>query len=135
MIHTHPPRRSARLMAYAALAILSACADASGLLGPEALQGVEGVVLLGPLCPVVSEANPCPDQPYQAVIDILDHQRRFVGHVRSGEDGRFRAGLQPGAYILRPKSGNPFPRGEEEDLEVEEGVYTSVTVHFDTGIR
>lgn len=122
-------------MACAALAILSACVGASGLLGPEALQGVEGVVLLGPLCPVVSENDPCPDRPYQAQIDILDHQRRFVGHVRSGEDGHFRAGLQPGRYVLRPKSGNPLPRGEETEVEVVEGVYTSVTVHFDTGIR
>jgi len=111
------------------------CADAPGLLGPDALQGVDGLVLLGPLCPVASESDPCPDSPYQAQIDILDHQRRFVGRVQSGEDGRFRAGLRPGNYVLRPKSGNPFPRGGEESVEVVEGLYTSVTIHFDTGIR
>ena len=87
------------------------------------------------MCPVASIEDPCPDLPYQAQIDILDHRRRFVGRIQSGEDGRFKAGLQPGVYLLSPRSGNPLPRGEEVEVVVEEGAYTSVTVHYDTGIR
>jgi hypothetical protein len=135
----HPVRRRARLLPVLGLGLFApivlACADAPDLMGPDALQGVEGIVLLGPLCPVVSEDHPCPDSPYQAQIDILDHQRRLVGRIHSGADGRFRAGLRPGNYTLRPKSGNPFPRGEEASIEVVAGLYTTVIVHFDTGIR
>lgn len=135
MTRSHRLRQAVRLAAFIALASASGCAGAAELLGPEALQGVDGLVLLGPLCPIASENDPCPDRPYQAQIDILDRQRRFIGRILSGEDGRFRAGLRPGSYVLRPRSGNPFPRGEEEVVGVVEGLYTSVEIHFDTGIR
>jgi hypothetical protein len=58
-----------------------------------------------------------------------------VGRIRSAEDGRFRIGLRPGSYLLHPESGNPFPVAGEVEVEVKEGVYTEVTIHFDTGIR
>jgi len=105
------------------------------LLGPEAAQGIEGIVLLGPQCPVESLENPCPDLPYQALIDVRDRNGNRVTRIRSGEDGRFRVGLRPGLYILDPESGDPFPVAGEQEVRVEEGVYTEVTVSFDTGIR
>jgi len=114
---------------------LGGCADGPGLLGPDAAQGIDGTVLLGPICPVISEENPCPDRPYEAWIVILDHRRRKVGRISSYTDGRFRVGLEPGTYILDPESGDPYPVGEEEVVEVAEGVYSSVTLYFDSGIR
>lgn len=112
-----------------------ACGGSSRLLGPDAPQGVEGLVLLGPMCPVASEENPCPDEPYEARIDVLDAHGRVLGRTRSGSDGRFRVGLEPGIYTLWPESGDPLPRAGEEEVEVEEGVFTFVTIRFDTGIR
>jgi len=105
------------------------------LLGPEAAQGIEGIVLLGPLCPVESLENACPDLPYQAWIDVRNRNGDRVTRVRSGEDGRFRVGLHPGLYLLDPESGDPFPVAGEQEVRVEDGVYTEVTVSFDTGIR
>lgn len=131
-------RRVGRMLASVgcaiALSVSCACA-ASDLLGPDALQGIEGIALLGPLCPVVSEADPCPDRPYQANIEIRTAGDRHVTSVRSGEDGRFRVGLKPGRYRLVPERGNPFPTASDQAVDVLEGVYTQVTVGFDTGIR
>jgi hypothetical protein len=124
-----------RVATLAATLSIAACADARGLLGPEASQGIAGLVMLGPLCPVVSVDDPCPDRPYQATIEIRDDRGRSLGEVRSGEDGRFRVGLEPGAYRLHPRSGDPLPWAPDYDVVVRTDAYEEVTISFDTGIR
>ena len=116
------------------LILLTACGSAD-LLGPSALQGIDGIVLLGPQCPVQGPGNVCPDRPYQAWIDVRGSGGGRVTRVRSGEDGRFRVGLRPGRYVLEPESGSPFPTASEQEVDVEDGVYAEVIVSFDTGIR
>ncbi len=116
------------------LLVLTACSSGDAL-GPNAAQGIEGLALLGPQCPVETLEDPCPDLPHQARIDVLTAEGAFVTRVQSGDDGRFRVGVHPGSYILDPESGNPFPIAGEIDVEVKEGVFTQVTVNFDTGIR
>lgn len=121
---------------WVGLAILmTAGCQGSDLLGDDAPQGVDGLVLAGPQCPVASPSNPCPDLPHQTSIAILNQNGALVTRVSSGEDGRFVVGLKPGAYILLPRNGNPFPTANEVAVEVSEGVYTPVTINFDTGIR
>ncbi|HSG10112.1 MAG TPA: hypothetical protein VLA36_17265 [Longimicrobiales bacterium] len=127
------PSRRAWTLACVTLA-LAAC-DSSSLLGPDAAQGVEGLVLLGPQCPVATPDEPCPDLPYAASIVILDRRQDFVTIVESGADGTFRVGLEPGLYILVPEQGDPFPSAKEQVVEIREGVWSSVTIHYDTGIR
>lgn len=117
------------------LVALSLGCGSSDLLGPEALQGIDGMVLLGPQCPVMSLENPCPDLPYQAWIVIRRPTGGVVTRVRSEADGHFRVGLRPGRYVLDPESGDPFPVATEQEATVVEGVYTEVVVSFDTGIR
>ena len=117
-----------------ALIGLAACVP-SDLLGPDATQGIEGIALLGPLCPVQSEQDPCPDRPYQAWVTVRDSGGRFVTRFPTGQDGRFRVGLRPGRYTLDPESGDPFPVASEQDVDVVERVYTEVVISFDTGIR
>jgi hypothetical protein len=117
------------------LVALSLACGSSDLLGPESLQGIDGMVLLGPQCPVMSLENPCPDLPYQAWITVRRTTGGVVTRVRSGEDGHFRVGLRPGQYVLDPESGDPFPVATEQEATVVEGVYTDVVVSFDTGIR
>lgn len=117
----------------AALA-LTAC-DGTRLLGPDAAQGIEGLVLIGPLCPVATPDNPCPDQPYQASIDVLDRGQNLVTRIESGSDGTFRVGLEPGLYILVPERGDPLPEAAEKVVDVQAGVWSPVTINFDTGIR
>jgi len=113
---------------------LGAC-GASDLLGPEAEQGIEGTVLLGPQCPVQTLDDPCPDIPYPAWIQVRRQDGSTVTRIRAGEDGRFRVGLRPGAYVLHPESGDPFPVSGDLEADVDKGVYTEVTINFDTGIR
>ncbi len=115
------------------LALLGCASDL--LLGPDAAQGIDGLVLLGPLCPVVTEENPCPDRPYAATIEVRDGGGATVTTVRSGEDGRFRIGLEPGHYRLVPESGDPLPRAGPMDIDVPAGTWVQVTVGYDTGIR
>ena len=79
--------------------------------------------------------HPCPDLPYQAFIQVRRPWGGTVTRTRSGVDGRFRVGLPPGRYVLHPESGNPFPVAGEVDVEVQRGIYTEVTLTFDSGIR
>ena len=114
---------------------LAAACGSDDLLGPDAPQGIDGLVLIGPQCPVQSEENPCPDLPYEATVDVRTQAGDLVTRVRSGSDGTFRIGLRAGSYRLVPESGDPFPVAQEQTVEVEAGIYASVTILFDTGIR
>lgn len=118
-----------------AFLLLAAACESEALLGPDAPQGIDGLALIGPQCPVQSLENPCPDLPYQAWIKVRTEAGRFITRIQSDEDGRFRVGLRAGSYVLDPESGNPFPVASEIEVEVEEEVFTQVTVSFDTGIR
>ena len=130
------PRTGIQWPLLGAVLILAAAACGSDdLLGPDALQGIEGTVLIGPQCPVQSLENPCPDLPYEASIEIRVRGGGSVTHVRSGADGTFRVGLRPGFYSLRPEEGDPFPTAQPQDVEVVRGAYSEVTINFDTGIR
>lgn len=131
MSDERPPQRW--LIVLLPLLVL-ACAT-SDLLGPEAAQGIEGTVLLGPQCPVQHQDDPCPDRPYQARIEIHRAGGGFVTRIRSDESGRFRVGLRPGGYVLHPESGDPFPWASRQEVTVVPNVFTEVAIHFDTGIR
>ncbi len=41
-----------------------------GQQAPPLTSGIEGQVLIGPMCPVLREGTPCPDQPSQATIAL-----------------------------------------------------------------
>lgn len=125
-------RRSVVVLALCAC-VFAACG--SELFGPEALQGIEGIALRGPVCPVQRPNDPaCAPRPHEADVVVLS-ESRFVTSFRTGEDGRFRVGLPPGTYLLVPEAGDPFPVATDEEVEVAAGVYTEVTLSFDTGIR
>lgn len=79
--------------------------------------------------------SPCPDRPYRARIEIRDPKGRLVESFISGEDGRFRIDLAPGAYTLVPQNGNPLPQAQPVAVRVREGSYTHVEIGYDSGIR
>lgn len=116
------------------LGLVAACGG-SPLLGPDADQGIDGTVLIGPQCPVQSPDNPCPDEPYQATIHILDRGQHEVTTVHSDAQGHFRVGLEPGLYVLSPENGDPYPAATEQAVNVGKGIWSSVTIAYDTGIR
>ena len=125
--------RLTRLCMAAGLVVAS-CAE-SDLLTPGAEQGIDGMVTIGPMCPVQTLDDPCPDAPYQAWIDVRTAVGAHVTRLRSGEDGTFRVGLRPGRYVLDPEADGRLPMAAEQTVDVALGEYTDVLISYDSGIR
>ncbi len=122
-------------------ALLTANAANSGVGEPLDIpdSGIEGEVLIGPMCPTVRPDRPCPDKPFEASIEIQDQDNQG-DHltVRSRKDGRFRVKLSVGKYRLTPLSPNPGapPHAPPpQSVMVESGNHTHVTIRYDSGIR
>jgi hypothetical protein len=98
-------------------------------------SGVEGQVLIGPMCPVVQAGQPCPDQPYQATLTVNSRDGTRLTQVQADSQGHFRIQLKPGDYVLHPESRNTLPFAAEQALHVEAGRFTRLTVSYDSGIR
>jgi hypothetical protein len=98
-------------------------------------SGIEGQVLIGPMCPVVQEGQECPDQPYQADLMVTSPTGRVIVRFRTEEDGRFRVPLAPGDYILQPESQNALPFASEQPFTVLPGQFTQIILTYDSGIR
>jgi hypothetical protein len=100
-------------------------------------SGIEGTALEGPMCPgpIPVGINPCPDQPYQAMIIILNSEQIEVAKTKSDKNGFFTIPLNPGTYTIHPHSGKPFPIARDQTVEVNAGQYTQVTIQYDTGMR
>jgi hypothetical protein len=99
--------------------------------------GIEGQVLIGPICPVVKSGQECPDQPYQATLMILTSGGRKVTQFTTDANGRFRLPLAPGSFILRPQTpdNQPMPSASEQTFSVVEGQFTRLKISYDSGIR
>ena len=108
------------------------------LLSPEEGQsGIKGQVLIGPNCPgPIREGDTnCADKAYQATITVLDSSGQQVTQFQSDSEGNFQVILPPGTYLLKPEMGDPLPRADEQTVEVLEGQFTPVAIHYDTGMR
>jgi hypothetical protein len=118
-------------LSVVAILLLASCARA----GAGGSSGIEGRVLLGPQCPVVSEASPCPDEPVATRVHVQTLQGEEVAVVESGRDGRFRVALAPGQYVLVAEvtSGAMFAKPVDVTIPVRE--FVQVNVLLDTGIR
>lgn len=103
---------------------------------PTAASGIAGTVLIGPMCPVVTVDDPCPDRPYAATLVIRDDQGPDLCTTQSGADGLFRVGLPPGLYEIVPSNGVAgLPYASPLPVMVEADQYTDVLVSYDSGIR
>ncbi len=122
------------LLLLAALALIAAQCDGNGSPPPS---GIEGLVTIGPTCPVERIDTPCADKPYQATIVVKDASGGEVTRVESGQDGRFTVALAPGTYMVAPQSPNQasYPFAKEQQVEVRAGAFTQVSIQFDSGIR
>jgi hypothetical protein len=98
-------------------------------------SGIEGQVLLGPMCPVVQEGQACPHQPYQATLTVFSPNGLQIAQFQSDEQGRFRVALVPGEYILHPESPDGVAFASDQTFMVETGRYTQIIIHYDSGIR
>ena len=98
-------------------------------------SGIEGQTLLGPGCPVVNVDNPCPDKPYQAKITVTSLEGGMITQFQSDENGHFRIVLAAGDYILHPETDGRYPFAADQQVKVEAGKFTAVTITFYSGIR
>jgi hypothetical protein len=120
-----------RLVLLAAVILGAGCARA----GAGGDSGIEGRVLLGPQCPVVSEATPCPDEPVATQVVVMSRDGEEVARGRSGSDGRFRIALDPGSYVVQAMVAGNALFAKPVDVTVTSGQYVNVIVPLDTGIR
>jgi hypothetical protein len=124
--------RRLRLSFVPILLLVAACASTAT---PPPNTGIEGQVLIGPMCPVVQLGTPCPDQPYQATITVKDIRGEQVARIETDAQGQFKLPLAPGDYTLVPESPDGFTRAAERPVTVTAGQFTRVTITYDSGIR
>jgi len=105
-------------------------------------SGVQGVVLLGPTCPVMRDPpDPqCADKPYATAIAVyrgvaqLNSVSPFlIGN--SDATGEFKFSLPPGSYTLVATGGTTLPRCAPVQATVQASGYTTSNISCDTGIR
>ena len=104
---------------------------------PDSSSGIYGRVTIGPMCPVVRIGEACPDQPYQATLNIVTASGDKVAHILTNANGNFRISLTPGDYILQPRTpqNKPMPIAREQQFSVTAGRFTELLVTYDSGIR
>jgi hypothetical protein len=130
-----------RVLGAGLLLAVSACggtADRGPGDGTDGSSGVTGVTDVDVGCPPAPDAGSCPRRPLAAQLRFVrqDHSRPDVV-VRTGEDGTFTVDLPPGRYDVVPDNttGAPYPRAGPTAVEVRQGVVTTLTVAFDSGVR
>ncbi len=123
------------LVAAAVVTLLLACRQDDA---PPLTSGIEGQVLIGPICPVMREDAPCPDQPFQATIAVWNAERsQKAATFTTDEDGRFRVSLAPGEYYIEPQPPNPGapPTPIPQTVTVPPDRFVQITIEYDSGIR
>ena len=111
--------------------LLTACLQSSESLD----SGIEGTVTIGPMCPVMQDDVPCPDQPYQATLTVLTTNGKKVTQFQTDETGRFRVDLAPGDYVLHPESPNRLSFAADIPFTVNEHKFMQLEISYDSGIR
>jgi hypothetical protein len=126
-----------RVLAFlaVAVAVLVGCRGHSA--GQAAGQGVSGVVLAGPTCPVETLESPCPPKPVPSIsVQVLSTSGEVVDTTTTDGNGRFSVALDPGTYEVRATPGQQaFMSARPVDVTVRRGAFANVTIRADTGIR
>lgn len=98
-------------------------------------SGIEGQVLIGPMCPIAQPGQGCPDQPYQATLTVNNPNGGMIIQVHTDGQGHFSVPLAPGEYVLHPESPNGIAFAADQLIVVGTGQYAQITVNYDSGIR
>ena len=102
-------------------------------------SGAEGVVTLGPTCPVMREGDiSCADRPYATIIQVIS-----VGSLKSSpftttesdKEGKYKIILPPGEYALQPVGGSVMPKCDTKNIIIEPSKIIKVDLSCDSGIR
>src|SRR5207237_5027505 len=98
-----------RVMLSIAIALaIAACGTPAAQPG----TGIQGMVQIGPTCPVERINSPCPPHPLAATVVVRDAAGAELARFTSGADGRFKVNLRPGTYGLTGLTigSSPMPR-------------------------
>ena len=100
-------------------------------------QGIRGIVLLGPHCPVVQEGVPCPDTPFRTDLVVTTPDgARIIKKFSSDVNGMFAVLLPQGEYAITSPGGMTLPYcNTQETVIVYEEELTETIVYCETGIR
>jgi hypothetical protein len=124
------------LVILSAAGLLAACASTAGS-ASHSDSGVRGQALVDAGCPPARGSTTCPDRAITARLTITTRAGKAVTNAATDAEGRFRVPLAPGQYLLHAinTTGSPVPAAGSVEFTVTDGSYTTVTVHFDSGIR
>ncbi|HZD79152.1 MAG TPA: carboxypeptidase-like regulatory domain-containing protein [Actinomycetota bacterium] len=105
--------------------------------GTTPTTGIRGVVLLGPVCPIVSAESPCPPRPLaDTTVEVRNDRGQVVATAVTDARGRFGVQVPPGRYQVRAEPDGAGPRiGHLVSVTVPEGGSAQVKVPVDSGIR
>jgi hypothetical protein len=130
------------LSILALLLMLAACNTTDGSTqqqnGTTVKSGIEGTVMIGPSCPVQRINDPsCDDRPYQGIIHVNTSNGVWVKQFQADQQGKFKIELEPGKYTIDPQTpmDNILPRASSQDVTVVSGVFTTVNIQYDSGLR
>ena len=127
-----------RLLGLLLLAALLSSSCGIGTRGGEAgeIGTVQGRVLLGPTCPVQTEASPCPDEPLAGVTVQAVEGDVVVATAESDAQGRFSMDLVPRTYLVQAvPEDDPARTAKPIEVTVVAGETVEVDVPVDSGIR
>lgn len=102
-------------------------------------SGIQGLVLLGPVCPVqrIPPDPNCADRPYQTNLAVTTLEGKVIANFSSNLSGNFKVNMAPGQYVIRYADiTKKYPIcGTSDVVSVEKGKFTEAYVYCDTGIR
>jgi len=116
---------------------LAACGAPAASPTPPPGTGIQGVVQVGPTCPVERINSPCPPRPLAATVVVRDAAGHEVARTHSGADGHFNVDVPPGTYTVVGLNvgSSMLPRPIPTTVTVTSGRYATVNVEYDSGIR
>ncbi len=102
---------------------------------PAGATGLSGTVVRGPLTPVCQVDVPC-EGGFGAAFSVQRGGRQMA-QFTTDSSGGFSVALAPGTYQVVPGADAPIldPAAQSRTVTVGGDGWTTVTWHFDTGIR
>lgn len=102
---------------------------------PVLFSGIEGVTRIGPSSPL-GTPGVSDSQPFSCRLRVKSlSDGKVVAEFTSDSDGRFRAVLLPGRYVVERVQAGALPMGSSVDVTLTAGQFAHVQIDFDSGIR
>ncbi len=105
---------------------------------PSTSTGIQGLVHVGPQCPVVRVGEDCPDKPFKTSLSVTTPDgSRVIKNFSSDESGHFSVNVPAGSYAIRSAAAaNVLPYcSTNATIVVTVNAFTFADVSCDSGIR